>query len=126
MSDNITLSDREKRLLPAPAVLVLLLCALLAAILLSFTLGRYPVPLRELIAILVDRLPLVNITQFWEQTQEIAVWNVRMPRVLMAVLVGAALSAAISVARRADMKGKSIAVLLPDGIDRYLSTDIFD
>ncbi|MBE6536615.1 MAG: cysteine synthase A [Ruminococcaceae bacterium] len=39
---------------------------------------------------------------------------------------GAALSAAISVARRADMKGKSIAVLLPDGIDRYLSTDIFD
>lgn len=94
MSDNITVSDREKRLLPAPAVLILLFCMLMAGILLSFTLGRYPVPPKELAAILVNRLPLVNITQFWETTQEIAVWNVRMPRVLMAVLVGAALSAA--------------------------------
>jgi len=94
MSDNITVSDREKRLLPPPAVLALLLCALAAGILLSFSLGRYPVPIKELIAILVNRLPLVNITQFWEHTQEVAVWNVRMPRVLMAVLVGASLSAA--------------------------------
>lgn len=39
---------------------------------------------------------------------------------------GAALSAAISVAKREDMKGKNIVVLLPDGIDRYLSTDLFD
>jgi len=94
MSDNITVSDREKRLLPPPAVLALLLCALAAGILLSFSLGRYPVPIKELIAILVNRLPSVNITQFWEHTQEVAVWNVRMPRVLMAVLVGASLSAA--------------------------------
>lgn len=39
---------------------------------------------------------------------------------------GAALHAAISVAKRPEMKNKRIAVLLPDGIDRYLSTDLFD
>lgn len=39
---------------------------------------------------------------------------------------GAALSAAIAVAKRPEMNGKNIVVLLPDGIDRYLSTDIFD
>lgn len=39
---------------------------------------------------------------------------------------GAALAAAIKVAERADMKDKNVVVLLPDGIDRYLSTDLFD
>ena len=39
---------------------------------------------------------------------------------------GAALYAAINVAKRADMGNKKIVVLLPDGIDRYLSTDLFD
>ncbi len=39
---------------------------------------------------------------------------------------GAALCAAISVASREDMRDKNIVVLLPDGIDRYLSTDLFD
>ena len=39
---------------------------------------------------------------------------------------GAALVGAISLAKRSDMKNKNIVVLLPDGIDRYLSTDLFD
>ncbi len=94
MSDNIVTVDREKRLLPGSAVVLLLFAALIAAILLSFTLGRYPVALKTLCAILADRLPFISIAPFWELAQEIAVWNVRMPRVIMAVLVGAALSAA--------------------------------
>lgn len=94
MSDNLVVADREKRLLSGPAVLGMLSLFLILAILLSFTLGRYPVPFRELIAIILNRLPFVNMPQFWEHTQEIAVWNVRMPRILIAVLVGAALSAA--------------------------------
>lgn len=94
MSDNLVVNDREKRLLSGPTVIILLLLALIVGVLLSFTLGRYPVPPKELIAIIIDRLPFVNLPVFWEHTQEIAVWNVRMPRVLIAVLVGAALSAA--------------------------------
>ena len=94
MSDNLVVSDREKRLLSGPAMIVLLLALLILGILFSFTLGRYPVPLNELVAIILDRLPFVDIPNFWEHTQEIAVWNVRMPRILIAVLVGAALSVA--------------------------------
>lgn len=94
MSDNIVVPDREKRVVAEPMVVALLFVFLLAAILLSFTLGRYPVSPKELIAIIIDRLPFVNIPVFWEQAQEIAVWNIRMPRILIAVLVGAALSSA--------------------------------
>ena len=38
---------------------------------------------------------------------------------------GAALFAAISLAKRTENKGKKIAVILPDTGDRYLSTDMF-
>lgn len=39
---------------------------------------------------------------------------------------GAAMAAADALARRADMAGKRIAVILPDGGERYLSTGLYD
>ena len=39
---------------------------------------------------------------------------------------GAALSAALSIAKRRDSKGKNIVAILPDTGERYLSTDLFD
>lgn len=39
---------------------------------------------------------------------------------------GAALCAAVSLSRREENAGKTVAVLLPDGGERYLSTGIFD
>ncbi len=38
---------------------------------------------------------------------------------------GAAFCAAVEVAKREDMKGKNIVVILPDGGSRYLSTELF-
>ena len=38
---------------------------------------------------------------------------------------GAALSAALKLAERDECFGKTIVVLFPDGIDRYLSTDLY-
>jgi cysteine synthase A len=39
---------------------------------------------------------------------------------------GAALHAALELARRADMKGKRIVVVLPDGAERYASNAVFN
>ena len=59
----------------------------------SFLLGRYPVPLGELMGILGSKLGL-PIEKIWTDQMEAAVWNIRLPRVVMSVLVGACLASA--------------------------------
>lgn len=89
--------NRRDHLLSGPATLTVLGAALIVCTLVSFLFGRYPVPFRELCGILGDRFISLfggGIDQFWTDAMYAAVWNVRLPRVLMSVLVGACLSAA--------------------------------
>ena len=81
-----TLSRHRKNV--ALIAILLLLC-----ILCSFLLGQYPVPLRELLGILGSKLGL-PIQPYWTDAMAAAVWNIRLPRVLLSVLVGACLAAA--------------------------------
>ena len=84
----MTSIERKHRRTVAILGISLILC-----IFASFTLGRYPVPLRELLGILGSKLGL-NIAKFWTDAMEAAVWNIRLPRVILSVLVGACLAAA--------------------------------
>ena len=65
-------------------------------------------------------ITIENETAF-ELGKEIA----KQEGVLVGISSGAALAAAIEVAKRPESKGKTIVALLPDSGDRYYSTDLF-
>lgn len=65
------------------------------------------------------------ITVKEENAYEIARMLGQKEGVLVGISSGAALCAAIEVARRPESKGKNIVVLLPDTGERYLSTQLF-
>ena len=82
-----TAADRRARLW-----LMVLAAVLLALFLVSFVLGRYDVPLWQVVRILLSKVLPLEAT--WSGNMAVAVLNVRLPRILLACLVGCALSAA--------------------------------
>jgi iron complex transport system permease protein len=83
---------QERKPLVSSLILVILMLVLLGAITISFMLGRYAVKPGALFAILFSRV--VPTQPFWTDTMETVVFNIRLPRILMACLVGCCLSAA--------------------------------
>lgn len=92
-----TIPDREQRVLGRGTSLVIMGAVLVASLIVSFRLGRYPVSVKELLGILFDSVFPGRIEHFWSDTQAVAVINVRLPRLLLSVIVGAALSSAGAV-----------------------------
>ena len=83
----------EKKKKPSyGAIIVVLSAALIASIIISVTLGRYPIGLKELCGILASRF--VAIEPFWTPTQESLLMMHRLPRIILACLVGCSLAAA--------------------------------
>ncbi|MEG6520462.1 cysteine synthase A [Desulfotomaculum sp. 1211_IL3151] len=60
-----------------------------------------------------------------ERAMETARRLAREEGILVGISAGAAMYAALEVARRPENKGKMVVVLLPDTGERYLSTDLF-
>ncbi|WP_025642750.1 FecCD family ABC transporter permease [Schnuerera ultunensis] len=67
-----------------------LLALLIITFLLSFVIGRYPVPIGTLLKVILSKI--FPITKTWTDTIETIVFRVRLPRILAAILVGASLS----------------------------------
>ncbi len=61
-----------------------------------------------------------------EEAVELAKNVAKTEGLLIGVSAGAAMSAAIKIAKREEMKGKNIVVILPDAVERYLSRGFFD
>ena len=66
--------------------------ALIAAVTIAITLGRYPVTMKELFGVLGGKL--LGTEPFWETRTELIILSVRLPRILLAVMVGLSLSGA--------------------------------
>jgi cysteine synthase A len=70
----------------------------------------------------VDEIYQVTNDEAFTMAREIS----KVEGVLVGISSGAALHAAIEIAKRPENKGKKIIVLLPDSGERYLSTELFD
>lgn len=84
--------ERRKTERKPVGVIALLAVLLIAAFLLSFSIGRYGVPVSEVVRILLSRV--FPLEQTWTAEMQTVVLNIRLPRILIACLVGCALSSA--------------------------------
>jgi iron complex transport system permease protein len=74
--------------------LLWLTVALVLTIGLATSIGSVDIPISTTIRILIDKLPFINITPDWTDNISMIVLQMRLPRVILAGLVGAALAAA--------------------------------
>ena len=72
------------------AILVALLLLTAVVGFASLFLGRYPISPGTMLRVLIS--PLVPVEASWEPTVETVVFNIRLPRVLLAMCIGASLS----------------------------------
>jgi len=67
---------------------------LMVVVILAAAIGSVPVPFSTTSGILISKLPLVELTPNWTSALETIVLEIRLPRVILAGLVGAALAIA--------------------------------
>jgi len=71
-----------------------LLVLLAAVVILATAIGSVQIPFLTTSSILISKLPLVELTPTWAATMETIIFEIRLPRVILAGLVGAALAIA--------------------------------
>ncbi|WP_132767192.1 FecCD family ABC transporter permease [Tepidibacillus fermentans] len=69
-----------------------LILLLLISIFASVSIGSVSVALPTTTKILIHHIPFINSTPTWEASEELIVMNLRLPRVFLAILIGAMLS----------------------------------
>jgi iron complex transport system permease protein len=84
------LAGRKRRIIS----MILLGVALIVIIMLATSIGSVQIPIGTTFNILADKLPLVDIPQTWSDNTATIVLDIRLPRIILAGLVGAALAIA--------------------------------
>jgi len=74
--------------------IIVMAVLLLLVIVFATSIGSVEIPFSTTLSILVSKLPFVNITPDWEDGIETIVLYIRLPRVILAGIVGAALALA--------------------------------
>ncbi len=76
----------------AVIVLPVLLAGLLVALVFATTIGSVPISAVEIVKIVFNSTGLFHFRQTWDQADEVIIFELRLPHVLAAALVGAALA----------------------------------
>lgn len=92
MQSPVVPLDRPARPAPCRARLLAMGALLMGGVFLSFLIGRYPVAPLDLMRMLAARALPVQTT--WQETAELVVFSIRLPRVLLSCMVGCCLAAA--------------------------------
>ena len=86
---------REKRrFFSAAVVLPILAILLLLTILIAVSFGSVSIPVTTIVQLLLNGTGLFHFARQWDSSLEVIIWQVRMPIVVGAALVGAALAVA--------------------------------
>ncbi len=99
---NTKINEKNKVIQPKRArtshlIMICLAIGLIVAFFASFFLGRYPITAKEVFGIFYSHTFLNDfwpIESFWTTTQNAITINVRLPRIILAVLIGCCLSTA--------------------------------
>jgi iron complex transport system permease protein len=76
------------------SVIVVLGIVLLIVIGIATIIGSVSVPIADIFRVILDRVPFVHLSPTWTKGTDIIVMDIRLPRVILAGLVGAALGTA--------------------------------
>jgi iron complex transport system permease protein len=91
---DIKCTDEVKKPVPfwkkAPTVTLILFIVLIVLFVVSFWLGRYGISPAQVIQIFLSKI--FPITPTWPDIMETVIFNIRLPRILAAILIGAALA----------------------------------
>jgi iron complex transport system permease protein len=73
-------------------VVIALIVLMVMLVLVALSVGQYSIPLADVVKILVSRI--IPVEQTWPDLMESVIFSIRLPRIIAALLIGAALSEA--------------------------------
>lgn len=86
----VSSDKREKSKISSHHLNYIFLIVLIIIFLISLTIGRFPIPVKTLLEVLISKV--ITLNKNWDKTLETVIFKVRLPRIISAILVGASLA----------------------------------